>query len=167
MMRQALTPIARPLLHTVHLLTFAILLVTGLLLFVPGLRAAVTGGYSQLIRHAHRWVGIAFVVLPVALVLACGPAKVFIAPARSTMRALWSGLHTGTVVIMWVTFTVTGFAIWDKRFLAESVVEGFRAAHDWLTDAAVVALAAHLTDIGLAGLLARFRAAASVQQSET
>lgn len=82
-------------------------------------------------------------------------------------RPLLHTVHTGTVVILWVTFMVTGIAIWDKELLAEPVMEGFRLVRDWLTYTALVLLAVHSADVSLAGLLARFRAAASVQQSET
>ncbi|MBP1688307.1 MAG: hypothetical protein H6Q33_4450 [Deltaproteobacteria bacterium] len=151
--------LARPLLHTVHLVTFTVLLLTGLLLFVPGLRAALTGGYSQLIRDAHRWGGVAFAVLPVVVVLACGPRAIFAAPAQRTLRTLWQGLHMGVTCLVSVVFTVTGFAIWDKRLLPPSVLEGSRALHDWLTYAAAALVALHLVEVGLAGLLARIRAA--------
>lgn len=163
-----LSSLARPLLHMGHLVTFSVLLLTGLLLFVPSLRAAVTGGYSQLIRSAHRWGGVAFVAVPVVLLVVCGPRSVFVAPAQRSLRTLWQGLHTGITLIVGITFTLTGFAIWDKRLLAESAVESSRSVHDWLTYAAMVLLAAHLVEIGLAGLLARVRAAAAgAQHSET
>jgi cytochrome b subunit of formate dehydrogenase len=151
--------LARPLLHTVHLVTFSVLLLTGLLLFVPGLRGAVTGGHSQLLRDAHRWGGVAFVVLPVVVVLVCSPRHVFVAPARRTIRTLWQGLHLGITCVIGGIFTVTGFAIWDKRLLSASVMEGSRALHDWLTYVAAVLLALHLVEVGLASLLARIRAA--------
>jgi hypothetical protein len=150
---------ARPLLHTIHLVTLSVLLLTGLLLFVPSLRAAVTGGHSQLIRDAHRWGGVAFVVLPVVLVVVCGPRNVFVAPAQRTLRTLWQGLHMGISIIMGGIFTLTGFAIWDKRLLSTSIMEGSRALHDWLTYAAVLLVALHLVEVGLASLLARIRAA--------
>lgn len=168
MRRTALNAVARPLLHALHVVTFGILLLTGLLLLVPGLRAAVTGGYSQLIRSAHRWGGVAFIAFPVVLLVVCGPRSVFVAPAQRSLRTLWQGLHMGITVIVGITFTLTGFAIWDKQWLSESVAAGSRSVHDWLTYAAIVLLAAHLAEIGLAGLLARIRAvAADVQRSET
>jgi len=159
MKRGIAVALARPLLHTVHLITFSILLFSGLLLFVPGLRAALTGGYSQLIRDAHRWAGVAFVVLPVAVVLACGPRTIFIVPAERTLRTLWQGLHTGITWVMGAIFTVTGFAIWDKRLLPVSVMDGSRDVHDWLTYAAAALVAIHLVEVGLASVLARVRAA--------
>ena len=163
-----LPSLARPLLHTAHLVTFSVLLLTGLLLFVPGLRAAVTGGHSQLIRNAHRWGGAAFVVLPVVLVLACGPRNVFVAPAQRTARTLWQGLHMGITIIVGIIFTLTGVAIWDKQLLSDSIVESSRSMHDWLTYAAAVLVAIHLVEVGLASLLARMRtaAAAGAQHSE-
>jgi cytochrome b subunit of formate dehydrogenase len=162
-----LTSLARPLLHLGHLVTFSLLLLTGLLLFVPSLRAAVTGGYSQLIRSAHRWGGVAFVALPVLLVVVCGPRNVFVAPVERSLRTLWQGLHMGITLLFGVAFTLSGLAIWGKRLLSDAMVESSRSMHDWLTYAAIVLLAVHLVEIGMAGLLARIRAAAAgVQRSE-
>ncbi|MFN8624808.1 MAG: cytochrome b/b6 domain-containing protein [Candidatus Binatia bacterium] len=155
-MRAAL---ARPLLHTVHLVTFGVLLVTGLLLFVPGLRALLTGGHSQLIRDAHRWGGVAFALLPIVVVLACGPRAIFRAPAERTLRTRWQGLHMAITCLMSGVFAVTGFAIWDQRWPSPAVQDGSRNLHDWLTYAAAALVALHLVEIGLAGLLARIRAA--------
>ena len=92
------TALARPLLHTAHLLTFALLFATGLLLFLPGLRGAVTGGHSLLIRNAHRWGGVAFVVLPLLIMLRFGVRSLAAAPAARTLRTLWQGGHVGLTV---------------------------------------------------------------------
>ncbi len=151
--------LARSLLHTVHLVTAAILFSTGLLLLLPALRAHVTGGYSLFIRDAHRWGGVAFVVLPVVVVMACGARTIFVAPAERTLRTLWQGLHLGITWLISGIFAVTGFAIWDKRLLPPALMEGSRTVHDWLTYAAAALVALHLVDVGLAGLLARVRAA--------
>ena len=156
--------LARPLLHTVHLLTFAALMLTGLLLFIPGLRAAVTGGYSQVIRDSHRWGGVVFIALPLAIVLFGGVRNVFAPPAVHTLRTRWQGLHTALTVALTGVFTITGAFIWGKRTLPESLVEVSRNTHDWLTYAAGVLVAAHLLEVGIATLAARLAAAA---RSET
>ena len=151
--------LARPLLHTVHLLTFVLLFVTGLLLLLPGLRGAVTGGHSLLIRNAHRWGGVAFVVLPLLVVVGFGVRSLAAAPAARTLRTLWQGGHVGLTVVISGVFALTGAAIWARRLLPDAVGELCRVTHDWLTYAAGLLVAAHLIEVGMAALVARVRAA--------
>jgi cytochrome b subunit of formate dehydrogenase len=162
-----LPTIARPLLHTVHLVTFALLFVTGLLLLVPALRGLITGGYSQLIRETHRWGGVAFVALPVAVIVGFGARQVFVAPAARTLRTLWQGAHVAVTVVMTTVLTATGFVLWGRRSVPESIVDLSRSTHDWLTYVAAVLVAAHLCEVGVATLVARFKAAAVPAQSQT
>lgn len=160
--------VIRPLLHTIHLLTFALLFVTGLLLALPGLRAAVTGGYSLLIGSVHRWGGVAFAALPAAVGLRLGVRGVFALPDGWTSRALWQGLHVAVTVLISLVFTVTGVVLWGKRALPESIVEASHSVHSWLTYAAGILLAVHLLDVGLVAIVGRIRAAvASPGQSAT
>ncbi len=154
--------VARPLLHAVHLLTFIVLLGTGLLLFVPGLRAAVTGGYSLLIRDAHRWGGVAFVVLPALVISSGGARRIFAPPSQPTARARWQGLHVMLTIVISVVFTLTGFVLWGKRLVPEAIFDSAMSVHDWLTYAAGVLVTIHLFDAGLAALLARVQEAAAV-----
>ena len=158
--------LVRPLLHTVHLLTFAVLFATGVLLFAPTLRAAVTGGYSQVLRDAHRWGGVAFAALPLLLIARFG-RHAFSAPAAWSVRAVWQALHTGITVVMGLVFTATGAVIWGERHLSESLVDAARNAHDWLTYAAAALVAAHLVEVGVAALGTRIRAAAGAPHSQT
>lgn len=161
--------LARPLVHTVHVLTFAVLLATALLLLLPTLRATLTGGYSLLIRDTHRWGGVAFAVLPVAMVLYFGGRVVFAAPAHRTWRTVWQGAHVGVTLLLGVVFTLTGFVIWWKRSLPEALVDTSRSVHDGLTYVAIVLVGAHLVEVAAATLVARVRAitAASTRQSES
>lgn len=161
-MEDAMSPhLARPLLHTAHLVTFAVLLATGLLLFVPSLRAAVTGGYSLLIRETHRWGGVAFVALPAAIIVRAGARSVFVPPAERTLRTAWQGLHLGVTVLLGVVLTLTGFVLWGKRLAPEPILELSRTLHDWLTYGAVVLLAVHLGEVGVAAVVARVSAGAA------
>jgi len=161
--------LARPLVHTVHVLTFAVLLTTALLLLLPTLRATLTGGYSLMIRDTHRWGGVAFAVLPVAMVLYFGGRAVFDTPARRTWRTVWHGAHVGVTLLLGVVFTLTGFVIWWKRWLPDGLVDTSRSVHDGLTYVAVALLGAHLVEVAAAALVARVRAitAASTRQSES
>ena len=154
------SPIARPLVHTVHLLTFLVLFVSGLLLYVPDLRSVVTGGYSQIVRESHRWGGVAFFVLPVLITLRFGVRSVFAPPAERTLRSLWQGVHVAVTVVTGGLFTVTGFVLWAKEAVPESLLEHSRDVHDWLTWAVGVLVLLHLVEVGVAALVGRLRAAA-------
>jgi cytochrome b subunit of formate dehydrogenase len=147
--------IARPLLHTVHVLTFVFLLVTGLLLFIPDLRALVVGGYSLLIKGAHRWGGVAFLVLPVMIVLRFGIGSVVLRPVRHTVRTAGQAMHFGVTVAMSVLLTVSGFVIWGKALLTESVVDASVWVHDALTYVAIILLVLHLVEVATTALLTR------------
>ena len=153
--------LARPLLHTAHLLTFALLFATGLLLLLPGLRGAVTGGHSLLIRNAHRWGGVAFVVLPLLVMVRFGARSLAATPATRTLRTLWQAGHVALTAVMSGVFTLTGAAIWAERFLPDASGELCRSTHDWFTYAAALMVAAHLLEVGAAALVARVRAAAA------
>lgn len=152
--------IARPLVHAVHLLTFLVLFVTGLLLLVPDLRSAITGGYSQVVRESHRWGGVAFFVLPLLVILRFGVRSVFAPPAERTLRSLWQGLHVAVTVVTGVLFTVTGFVLWAKQAVPESLLDHSRDLHDWLTWAVGLLVLLHLVEVGVAALVGRLRAAA-------
>lgn len=147
--------VARLALHSVHLVLFAMLFATGLLLFVPELRAVITGGYSAHIRAIHRWGGVAFAVLPVLVIWPAGVRAVFAPPARRTVRTAWQGLHTGIAVVMGVVFTLTGVVIWGQESFPDGWVDASFLAHDWLTYAAGVLVGVHVIELGVAAVGAR------------
>ncbi len=154
------THLARPLLHSVHLLTFLVLLVTGLLLFVPALREVVTGGYSLWIRGLHKWGGVAYLVLPAGLIAASGRQALRPA-AAGTWRGHLQAAHVAVTAAMTLAFAVTGFVIWAKRSVPPHVFDGAQAAHDWLTYAALTLLALHLAQVGVAATFARLEASSA------
>ncbi|MBI3785203.1 MAG: hypothetical protein HY270_17565 [Deltaproteobacteria bacterium] len=149
--------VSRVLLHTVHLLTFVAVFATGVLLFVPDLRAAVTGGHSLVIREAHRWGGVVFAGLPAVLIAMVGARKIFVAPGVPTLRTYWQRLHTAFTVFLTVVFTVTGFVLWGKRFAPEPILEMSRALHDGLTYAVAPLVGLHLCEVGVAALVERIK----------
>ncbi len=153
--------LARLLLHSAHLITFALLFVTALLLLLPGLRVAVTGGHSQLLRDAHRWGGVAFVALPLLVVGCFGVRSLAATSAVPTLRRLWQGGHSAFTVLMGVVFTLTGAVMWAPRQVPEGFGELCRSTHEWLTYVAGLMLAAHLIEVGAAAVVARVRAAAA------
>jgi hypothetical protein len=155
--------LARPVLHTLHLLTFAILLGTGVLLLSPELRAAFTGGYSLLIRRIHLWGGVAFAVLPAMVIFPLGMRNVFVAPAERTARTLWQGSHLVITILVGALFTGTGFAIWEEGLVSESLADLSRSTHNWLTYVAAGLVGLHLVEVGLTALVTRARTAGSAE----
>lgn len=152
---------ARVLLHAAHLVTFMVLLVSGVLLFVPDLRAAITGGYSLVIRKTHCWVGVTFVVVPVLIVLRYGIRTTFASPERRTARTVWQGLHVAITVAMGILLTLSGFVLWGKALVGDPVVEASRIVHDWLTYGAAGLLGIHLAETAVAAVVARITSSAA------
>lgn len=157
--------LARPVLHTLHLLTFAILLATGVLMISPELRTAFTGGYSLVIRRAHLWGGVAFAVLPAIVVFPLGMRNVFVATAERTPRTLWQGSHLIITIMIGAVFTATGLAIWEEGIVSESLADLSRSTHNWLTWVAAALLGLHLVEVGIASMVGRLRAGTSSEAS--
>lgn len=149
------TSVARPLLHTLHVLTFFLLFGTGLLIFMPNLRAAVTGGYSQVIRSSHRWGGLAYAVLPLLVVARFGPRAVWTPPERRTWRTRWQGLHTLATVGVGAAFVATGFVLWARDSVSEDLLDAAQTTHEWLTYAVAALLVGHLLEVAAAAVVAR------------
>jgi cytochrome b subunit of formate dehydrogenase len=156
--------IARPLLHTVHLLTFLILLATGLMLFSPTLRSTVTGGYSLVLYEIHCWSGVAFVVLPMFVVLRFGPRSIHSRPPEATLRALWQGLHAVITVLLGGVLAVTGFVLWAQDSLPQRMVDSSLQLHGLFTWIVAAAFAVHLFDVGLSALAERFGTVSKLQE---
>jgi len=155
--------LARPVLHAIHVVTFAVLLATGLLLLLPSLRAAVTGGYSLVIRQAHWWTGVAFAVLPICVLRLAGVGRVLVPTRKWSPRTVAQAVHTGVTVAMAVLFTVTGVVIWGKRALPDWVVDPARAVHDGLTYAVAALVLLHLAEVGLTALMSRVKVASGTE----
>lgn len=143
---------AQRALHAAHLLTFVTLLATGLLLLFPELRASLIGGYSLVVRSVHCWVGVAFVVLPAALLAAGGLGALAAAPTAVALRALWRRLHVWATVLLGALFTVTGAILWADADVSELIHDGSRATHNWLTWAGTGLLGVHLLELAAARL---------------
>lgn len=151
---------AKPLLHTVHVLTFVVLFGTGLLLFLPGLRAAVTGGYSQVIRSGHRWGGLAYAVLPLLVIARFGPRAVFMSPSHPSLRSRLQGAHTLVTYAVGVVFVLTGAVMWAKDSVSEALFDAAQTTHDGLTWAVAVLVALHLAEVSVTAVATRMRGGA-------
>jgi hypothetical protein len=150
---------ARVLTHGVHLVTFLVLLASGVLLLDPGLRAAVTGGYALTLSAVHRWGGIVFAAVPAAVAAAAGVRRV-LAPAEwGRARGYLQGLHTVVTVALVAGFTITGALIWRRDLVSMAASDRAQELHDALTYAAAALLGFHLLDVAVAALVARWRTA--------
>jgi cytochrome b subunit of formate dehydrogenase len=157
--------LARPLLHTLHLATFVLLMASGVLMLSPELRAAVTGGYSLVIYNVHCWGGVAFLVLPVAVLVAAGGPAVLAAQQQGGMRSFWQSGHMLVTVGIGAALVATGFALWAKDFVSMATMDASLAVHDWLTYAAAALVALHLLELAGSGAAARIQEARAAQAS--
>lgn len=153
------TRFERPLLHTIHTLTFLVLLASGLLLFVPELRAYATGGYSLAIVWVHRWAGVASVALPFALLLYLGGPAVLAPPRTGTVRGALKAGHQAIVVAMTLLFAATGIVMWLRHPVYESIEDASRLLHGWMTYGAAILLLVHVLDVSVIGGVTRLSAA--------
>jgi cytochrome b subunit of formate dehydrogenase len=140
-------------------LTFIVLLVSGLLILDPTLRSAVTGGYALTLSAVHRWSGVAFAVVPAAIAAAAGARRV-LAPAEwGRARGYVQSLHTVVTVAMVAGFTVSGALLWRRDLVSMAVFDRALELHDALTYVGAALLAVHLLDIVAVAFAARWRAA--------
>jgi len=150
-------PLARVVLHTVHLLAFLVLVATGVLLMTPSLRAAITGGYAVTLALAHKWASVGFVVLPAALLAWVGPHRLFAPPPVRTLRSYLQALHIGITVLLTLAFTGTGLVLWARRAMPLEILDPAQALHDSLTYIAIALFGTHLADVAVSALTARIR----------
>jgi formate dehydrogenase subunit gamma len=147
-------------LHWVHALAFAVLLASGLCLYVPALAEAV--GRRGLFKDIHVYTAAGWLVALALIVLAGDrrglratwrEVEFFDAGDRAWLRnpSLPSGrfnagqkLNTVASAAFAILFTVTGFMLWygerDTRFRFASTL----LIHDWLTFVSVILVAGHL-----------------------
>jgi len=147
--------LAQRLLHSAHLLTFAALFASGVLLLWPELRSTLIGGYSLVVRALHCWVGIPFVALPALILAGSGRRALAAKPGAFALRTLWRRLHIGATMAMSVLFTLTGAVLWADPETLERINDGSRAAHNWLTWAAAGLVGLHLVEIVVSGVAER------------
>ena len=152
---------ARILTHGVHVLTFVVLLVSGVLLLDPGLRSAVTGGYALTLGAVHRWSGVVFAVVPAAIAVAVGARRVLAPADWGRRRGYVQSAHTIVTVAMVVAFTLTGAVLWKRDGLSMALVDRAQDLHDALTYVGAALLGVHLFDIAVVAFLSRWHAATS------
>jgi formate dehydrogenase subunit gamma len=90
------------LLHWAHAIPFLLLLISGLLLFLPPVKAVHIDGF-RLVPLLHVLIGIAFILSPIPLVLRLRADRAWRSDARELFRiepgdAAWARYATGSVL---------------------------------------------------------------------
>jgi len=130
--------------HAAQIPIFAAALATGILLFSPALREALTSGYSTLIGDAHRYSGRAQVIL--ALVLSgtwAYAARTQRLAAPDRWRA-WRLTHVLLVSAASVGLAATGAVLSSRGSYPLAVVDYSFAMHLGLTYLSCAVIAGHV-----------------------
>ena len=124
-----------PIVHGAQIPIFAAALATGLLLFYPALRIALTSGYSSSVREVHRWSGRGQVVLAVLLVGTW--ARLMLARGYSSDRdsawRAWRLTHVIFVSIAALGLLASGIVLSTPHSFSLSIVDYSLAAHLGIT----------------------------------
>jgi len=159
--------------HWLHFLTFAVLLGTGMILYIPGLRAFATGEAGQAARMTHRLAALMFMACPLVYLL-FSPAEFFESlraifhwrrDDSAWLRGAWAYYTHGRkdqlppqgkynagqklnaitqFVAFWI-FVLTGLLMWfGKGIVPVSVFRGALLLHDLAVIATVLLFIIHL-----------------------
>lgn len=139
-------PVARllALVHAAQALIFSVALATGVLLFSPALRAAITSGYSTLIGDIHRYSGRAQILLALILVgIWAYVVKSQRQPAADPWRA-WRLTHVLFVGAVAVGLGASGVVLSFRSSYSLTFIDYSFAIHLWLTYISCAAIAVHV-----------------------
>lgn len=124
-----------PIVHGAQIPIFAAALATGLLLFYPSLRLALTSGYAGTIREVHRWSGRGQVLLAVLLVGTW--ARLMVARGDGGDRhdgwRAWRLSHVTFVSAAALGLLASGIVLSTPRSFPLSIVDYSLAAHLGIT----------------------------------
>lgn len=95
-------PLATRLFHWWHAVPFLLLLITGLLLYVPAAKAVHVGGF-RLVALLHVGIGIAFIASPLPLYFG-------LRDKQALRHDLMSALRPESTDLAWITYTVATLA---------------------------------------------------------
>lgn len=133
------------LVHAAQALIFALALATGILLFSPALRAAITSGYSTLIGNVHRYSGRAQILLALVLLgtWAYAARSQPLTAAADRWRA-WRLTHVLLVSAAAVGLGATGIVLSSRGSYPLVLVDYSFAIHLGLTYISCAAIAVHV-----------------------
>lgn len=131
--------------HGAQIPIFAAALATGVLLFYPPLRIALTSGYSGTIREAHRWSGRGQVLL--AILLVGSWARLMVARGyggdRDNAWRAWRLTHVIFVSAAALGLLASGIVLSSPRSFSLSLVDYSMAAHLGITALSCGVIIAH------------------------
>ena len=123
--------------HAANALASVALILTGLLLSYPDIRAQLIGGYAMQLSKWHHWIGLAFIAMPLLLLLRepaalMGTVRWHFGAARLD---LWRKLHYGVSLLACVVLAITGMVLWLNveidRVMADSMI-GAHVVSTWV-----------------------------------
>jgi hypothetical protein len=124
-----------PIVHGAQIPIFAAALATGLLLFYPALRLALTSGYSGTLREVHRWSGRGQVLLAVLLVGTWARLAVVRGHAAEDHHGwrAWRLSHVTFVSAAALGLLASGIVLSTPRSFSLTLVDYSLAAHLGIT----------------------------------
>ena len=133
--------------HSLNAVMTVALIVTGLLITYPDLRAQLIGGYAMRLSEWHRWTGVAFIAIPL-LWLCIAPTTVLrnIGWHLSAPRLdLWRKAHYAASLLASVVLVVTGILLWvDDVRITRATFELAITAHVASTWVVILMIPLHL-----------------------
>lgn len=136
----------RHTLHHVYAFSAILLMLTGLLLTLPDLRARLIGGYGREILDVHLWAGWIFLAAPLlALALAW---RLLLAHLRERWSARpglwWRRIHLASVLGAGLGLGGSGVVLWWDPGLPRSAADMVADTHEILSWFVIFELGAHL-----------------------
>jgi len=136
--------LVRHVLHHVYAATAIVLMVTGVFLTLPDLRASMIGGYGREILDLHLWAGWLFLAAPpVALLLGRRDLLAALRERLSEGHA-WRRFHMASVLIAGFVLGLTGIALWLDLELSRTLADLVSNTHELLSWFVIAELGVHV-----------------------
>lgn len=134
----------RHALHHVYAIAATVLMVTGVFLTLPDLRARWIGGYGRQILEWHLWAGWVYLAAPpVALLLGRRDLLLALRERLSGDRA-WRRFHMTSVVLAGFLLSVTGVLLWLDVEMSRGLADLVSDTHEWLSWFVIAELGVHV-----------------------
>lgn len=142
--RESRPALVRHALHHVYAATAIVLMITGVFLTLPDLRARMIGGYGREILDLHLWAGWLLLAAP-PLALLLGRRDLLAAlRERLTDGRAWRRFHMASVLIAGFVLAATGIALWLDLELSRALADLVSNTHELLSWFVIAELGAHV-----------------------
>ncbi|HET9063000.1 MAG TPA: cytochrome b/b6 domain-containing protein [Candidatus Binatia bacterium] len=142
--RESRPALVRHALHHVYAATAIVLMVTGVFLTLPDLRARLIGGYGREILDLHLWAGwLLLAAPPAALLLGHRDLLVALRERLSDGRT-WRRFHMASVLIAGFLLGLTGVVLWLDLELSRTLADLVSNVHEWLSWFVIAELCVHV-----------------------